>query len=121
MDTWEIILTISLPTLFILILIIYIIYIRFFNKNTRSELKRSKRVPFKVDKLLIALGGAENIVNITSSLSKVKIDVVDIKKVNINHIMKLKQKGVIQQSTSISIIFDNYAETLAKQLRQKIK
>ena len=77
---------------------------------------RSNKKDFKleINKLVEYLGGKENIVDTEVEMSRFKVTLNDITKVNKEGIMKLGAKGVVEIEDQLKIIFGKDAKKLKK-------
>ncbi|MGL4951736.1 MAG: hypothetical protein ACRC4L_01985 [Mycoplasma sp.] len=85
------------------------------------QLKTSIKIPFKVEKFVELLGGAENILSIDASLNTLKIEVKNKKIVNQDSIKKLGAKGIMTSANKLSIVLGDYALNLKLELEQNVK
>ena len=70
-----------------------------------------------INKLLKYLGGKDNIINAECNLSRFKVIIKDMSKVDKDGIQKLGAKGIVEIDNQLKIIFDKDA----KQLKECIK
>lgn len=77
---------------------------------------RSNKKDFKleINKLVDCLGGKDNIIDTEVELSRFKVTLKDITKVNKDGIMKLGAKGVVEIEDQLKIIFGKDAKKLKK-------
>lgn len=77
---------------------------------------RSNKKDFKleINKLVDCLGGKDNIIDTEVELSRFKVTLKDITKVNKDGIMKLGAKGVVEIEDQLKIIFGRDAKKLKK-------
>lgn len=77
---------------------------------------RSNKKDFKleINKLVEYLGGKENIIDTEVEMSRFKVTLNDITKVNKEGIMKLGAKGVVEIEDQLKIIFGKDAKKLKK-------
>ena len=68
----------------------------------------------KINKLVDCLGGKDNIIDTEVELSRFKVTLKDISKVNKDGIMKLGAKGVVEIEDQLKIIFGKDAKKLKK-------
>ena len=80
---------------------------------------RVTRRDFKIEanKLIGYLGGKDNIINAECNLSRFKVIIKDMSKVDKDGIQKLGAKGIVEIDNQLKIIFDKDA----KQLKECIK
>ena len=70
-----------------------------------------------INKLLKYLGGKENVINAECNMSRFKVILKDVTKVDKEGIQKLGAKGIVEIDNQLKIIYDRNA----KQLKQYIK
>ena len=77
---------------------------------------RSKKKDFKLDanKLIMLLGGKDNIIETEVEMSRFKVTLKDITKANKEGIIKLGAQGVVEIDDQLKIIFGNNAKQLKK-------
>lgn len=95
------------------------------NKKVKSqdknEIKKSTKIPFNVDDLIIYLGTSENIKNIESSLNTLQVFFNDKSKIDINKIKTLGAKGTMFSKDKLSIVFGDFSDALKEEINKKIK
>lgn len=91
--------------------IIFVILIIIFLAVIRSNKKDFK---LEINKLVDCLGGKDNIIDTEVELSRFKVTLKDITKVNKDGIMKLGAKGVVEIEDQLKIIFGKDAKKLKK-------
>ena len=81
--------------------------------------KLSKR-DFKVEanKLIIYLGGKDNIINAECNMSRLKVILKDVSLANKDGIQKLGAKGIVEIDNQLKIIFDKNAKQLKKYIEE---
>lgn len=77
---------------------------------------RSKRKDFRLEanKLVVLLGGKENIVRYEVNQSRFIVEVVDTEKVNKAAIQKMGAKGIVEIENQLKIILGENANVLKK-------
>ena len=77
---------------------------------------KSKKKDFKIDanKLVMALGGKDNIISTETSLSRFKVTLKDISLVNKEAIQKLGAKGIVEIDNQLKIILGADSKQLKK-------
>lgn len=77
---------------------------------------RSKRKDFRLEanKLVVLLGGKENIVRYEVNQSRFIVEVVDTEKVNKPAIQKMGAKGIVEIENQLKIILGENATVLKK-------
>ncbi|MGL4947988.1 MAG: hypothetical protein ACRC42_01200 [Mycoplasma sp.] len=88
--------------------------------ETVVTLKTSEKIPFKIDAFVLNLGGVENISSTTSSLSTLKLELVDAKLIIQEEIKKLGARGIMISGNKVSIILGDYAIHLSSELEKII-
>ena len=91
--------------------IIFVVLIIIFLAVIRSNKKDFK---WEINKLVDCLGGKDNIIDTEVELSRFKVTLKDITKVNKDGIMKLGAKGVVEIEDQLKIIFGKDAKKLKK-------
>jgi len=86
-------------------------------KNT--ELKLNTMALPDLEKLSSALGGRENIVSASSTISTVKFVLTDPNKINLDVLKEIAAKGVIKTADGVTIVVGDCATELAKQFNNK--
>ncbi len=95
----------------IILLIISLVFIKLKQKNFSQE----------INKLLKYLGGKENIINSECDMSRFKVILRDISKVDKDGIQKLGAKGIVEVDNQLKIIFDKDARKLKKYIKEIYK
>ena len=90
--------------IFIVLLIISLIIIKLHKKDFDSE----------VNKLIQFLGGKDNIINAEYNMSRFKVILKDVTKVNKDGITSLGAKGIVEIDNTLKIIFGKDAKQLKK-------
>ncbi|WP_406616034.1 PTS sugar transporter subunit IIA [Mycoplasmopsis hyopharyngis] len=99
---------------------IWIYWSKLKNK-TENNIKKSSKLPFKLDELVKKLGGRENIVGANCSISKVKIEIKDNEVLEVEKIKNMKGiSGIVVGNFSISLITGNISEELTKQINNLV-
>ena len=88
----------------IILIIISLIVIKLNKKDFSSE----------VNKLIKYLGGKENIINAECSMSRFKVILKDVSKVNKEGITSLGATGIVEIDNQLKIIFGKDAKELKK-------
>ena len=93
----------------------YIIIITFLLIVALALVKGNKK-DFKIElnKLVDYLGGKENIIDTEVNMSRFKVTLKDISKVNKDAIIKLGAKGVVEIDNQLKIILGNNSKQLKK-------
>lgn len=89
------------------LLIISLIVLKVNKKDFRTE----------INKLVNYLGGKNNIVSAECNMSRFKVTLKDISKVNKDGIQKLGAKGIVEIDNQLKIIFGKDARALKKYIK----
>lgn len=73
---------------------------------------------YEANKLVEYLGGIKNIINMEVSVSRFKVTLKDISKVNKEGIQKLGAKGIVEIDDTLKIIFQDDAKKLKKYIEE---
>ena len=92
----------------IILIIIALVVIKLNQKDFSSE----------VNKLIKYLGGKENIINAECNMSRFKVILKDVSKVDKDAITKLGAKGIVEIDNQLKIIFGKDAKQLKKYIDQ---
>ncbi|MBQ6686920.1 MAG: PTS transporter subunit EIIB [Bacilli bacterium] len=96
-------------------LIQYIIIIAVLVLISLIIIKLSKRdFNIEANKLIGYLGGKENIINAECNMSRFKVILHDVSKVDKDAIQKLGAKGVVEIDNQLKIVFGSNAKQLKK-------
>lgn len=86
------------------------------NTITKDKIETSKTIDFDILKLITALGGKANIIEINSTISNLKVKVKDINIVNVDGIKKLGAIGTLKNIDVITILFGDNSQYVAELL-----
>ncbi|NLA32741.1 MAG: PTS transporter subunit EIIB [Mollicutes bacterium] len=89
------------------LIIISLIVIKYTNKSFNVE----------VNKLINYLGGRDNIIDAEANLSRLKVTLKDLEKVDKDGIQKLGAKGIVEIDNQLKIIFGKDARVLKKYIK----
>lgn len=89
------------------LIIVALVAIKFTGKHFDEEM----------NKLLKYLGGKDNIIDCTVSMSRFKVTLKDVSKVNKEGIQKLGAKGIVEIDNQLKIVFDKNARTLKRYIK----
>ena len=103
MDQWLIYLIIAVVLLFISLVVVKLM---------------QKDFHLEANKLLGYLGGKDNIVNAECNMSRFKVILKDVSKVDKDAITKLGAKGIVEIDNQLKIIFGKDAKQLKKYIDQ---
>lgn len=93
----------------------YIIILIFFLIIVLAILKATKKdAHLEMNKLLEYLGGKENIIRTETNLSRFKVEVKDVSKVDKEAIQKLGAKGIVEIDNQLKIILGSESKQLKK-------
>lgn len=88
--------------------------------QTNEEISTTTAIKFNIDKLINALGGTNNIVNVESTISNLKITLKDIKSINQKEIKSLGAKGSFLNENRITILFGDTSKDIASKINKKL-
>ncbi len=91
----------------VILIVISLIIVKLTNKGFDIE----------INKLVSYLGGKENIINAESNMSRLKVTLRDVTKVDKDGIQKLGAKGIVEIDNQLKIIFGSNAITLKKYIK----
>ena len=103
MNTW-----ITYAIIAVVLLIIVLVVLKLNKKDFNIE----------ANKLIEYLGGKENIINAECNISRFKVILKDVTKVDKEGISKLGAKGIVEIENQVKIIFGKDARTLKKYIDQ---
>ncbi|MBP5684334.1 MAG: PTS transporter subunit EIIB [Bacilli bacterium] len=103
MDTW-----ITYAIIAIILLIIVLVVLKLNKKDFNIE----------ANKLISYLGGKDNIINAECNMSRFKVILKDVTKVDKEGISKLGAQGIVEIENQVKIIFGKDARTLKKYIDQ---
>lgn len=93
----------------------YIIILVFFLIIVLAILKATKKdAHLEMNKLLEYLGGKENVIRTETNLSRFKVEVKDVSKVDKEAIQKLGAKGIVEIDNQLKIILGSESKQLKK-------
>ena len=99
-----------------------VIIIVFFLIILLAVLKLNKKnVVLDINKLIIYLGGAENILDSKLNLSRFVVTLRDISKVDKDAIIALGAKGIVEVDNSLKIVLGSESKQLKKYIYEIIK
>ena len=96
---------------YIIILIILIIISFIVIKMNKKDFN------IKINKLIEYLGGKDNILDVQTNLSRLKVTVRDVNIVNKDGIQKLGAKGIVEIDNQLKIIYGPNAKQLKKYIK----
>lgn len=92
----------------VVLIIISLVIVKLNHKNFNLE----------INKLVQYLGGKDNILDTKVNMSRFKVTLKDITKVDKEGIQKLGAKGIVEIDNQLKIIFGNDARTLKKYINE---
>lgn len=103
-----------------LLIALIIIVIVFFVLKNKNKVKETIDLPFKLDDLLRALGGIENIKSVSSTISRITFKLNDNKLVQTEKIKELGASGIIETKDGFTFIFGQIARNLEWLIKNKL-
>ncbi|MBQ6280211.1 MAG: hypothetical protein IJK72_02010 [Mycoplasma sp.] len=86
-----------------------------------SELTYSKTYKFNINNFINDLGGIDNIENVSSTLSSVKINLKKINLIIADLQKKYQIKGITKSNNVLILIFGDNAKTIAENIEKLLK
>ncbi|WP_434336880.1 PTS glucose transporter subunit IIB [Mesomycoplasma conjunctivae] len=91
-----------------------------YNKNN-EKIVYNEQIPFKIEQLIKLLGGNKNIKNTSFTISRVKIEVVNLKDVDLEGLKNLKGvSGVVAGEEKINLIVGDTSKIISLTLKEAI-
>lgn len=87
----------------------------------RKANNKLQKFPFKLQNFILDLGGIDNIKETTATSNKIKIVVIEHAKINFNNLKKIKNRGILDQNDSISLVLGTYCNNLSIAINDLIK
>ena len=100
---------------YLIILIVLIIISLVIIKLNKKDFKKD------INKLLKYLGGKDNVINAECNMSRFKVILKDISKVDKDGIQRLGAKGIVEIDNQLKIIFDKNAKQLKTYIKDILK
>lgn len=94
--------------MYVAILVIFLIVVLAILKATKKD------AHLEMNKLLEYLGGKDNIIKTETNLSRFKVEVKDVNKVDKESIQKLGAKGIVEIDNQLKIILGPESKQLKK-------
>ena len=91
------------------------------NTKKYNDISGTHKIDFDIKKLIIYLGGYDNIVNVTSTINNLKVELKNIDLINIDEIKKLNAIGTLKNNNCITILFGDNSQYIAKLLSNELK
>ena len=107
--TWEIVLQYGI--ILLVLIIISLVIVKLNRKDFNLE----------INKLVQFLGGKDNILDTEVSISRFKVTLKDVTKVDKDGIQKLGAKGIVEIDNQLKIVFDSDAVKLKKCIEDLLK
>ena len=81
---------------------------------------RSKKKDFKLEanKLIMLLGGKDNVINYEFNKSRFVVNLKDVSKANKDAIMKMGAQGIVEIDNQLKIILGSEAKQIKKQINE---
>ncbi len=90
------------------------------NSSTKFSNKPQK-FPFKLQNFILDLGGIDNIKVTTATVNKIKVEIKDHSKINFDNLKKIKNRGILDQNDSVSLVLGIYCNSLSTAINDLIK
>ncbi|MFQ6862849.1 MAG: hypothetical protein ACLROI_10105 [Beduini sp.] len=94
--------------------------IRFYLKNKKPKQKVLAKSGVDIEHLLSALGGSGNIKEISSSMSKVTVELKEPKVIEAEKIKALGASGIVQNENKVSMIFGKTSQAIENEMKAKV-
>lgn len=104
-----------------IILAILLLYLGYTHFLKNKKLNQGYVSEIDINILLTAIGGIENIIQVTSSPSKLTVRLKDHAIVNIEMIQSLGASGIVEGKESLSMIFGKQSSLIEEDLKKQIK
>ena len=87
------------------------------------KLSKSKGTKTKIDSefinnLVNILGGTNNVLSVTNDNGRIKFELEDLEKANLNGLKELSQSGVFVTNNTIKTLFPHDAKTISNAIKQ---
>ncbi|CAL4321359.1 PTS glucose transporter subunit IIBC [Buchnera aphidicola] len=97
--------------------IIFSTYIKFFNiktpgRESNKEIKSTKNIYKKIPILINYLGNKKNIVNIDACITRLRITVINVQKINKKGLISLGASGVFISGSGVQIVFGTKSDNI---------
>jgi phosphotransferase system IIB component len=89
--------------------------------TTNTNLTYATKISFNIDELIDNLGGIDNIIDSSATISSLKIILKNVNVINKDNISKLGAKGIMINNKQVIILFGDIAMTIDKLLKQKLQ
>lgn len=85
-----------------------------------TEIKVNENIDFNIDDLLSDLGGIENILNVSSTLSCLIVELKDKNLIDISNFNKFVTKGVFLTSNKLNMVFGDNSKYICSLIKNKL-
>lgn len=100
--------------------VLLLVGIRFYLKNKKPKQKVLAKSGINIESLLSALGGSGNVGAVSSSMSKVTVELKDPKMIEAERIKELGASGIVQNENKVSMIFGKSSPAIENEMKAKI-
>ncbi|WP_342260905.1 hypothetical protein [Spiroplasma endosymbiont of Notiophilus biguttatus] len=90
-------------------------------ESSLKSINKPQKFPFKLQNFILDLGGIDNIKETTATANKIKIEIIDHSKINFNNLKKIKNRGILDQDDSVSLVLGTYCNNLSIAINDLIK
>jgi phosphotransferase system IIB component len=84
--------------------------------TVNTQLQVSSKVDFDINELIKALGGVENILDSSATISTLKVNVKDATNLNKDSFKEFKINGFMKNANQIILVFGDNSQTINKLL-----
>jgi PTS system glucose-specific IIC component len=81
----------------------------------------STKIDFDIEKLIEALGGKSNILDVSATISTLKVNVKDVTTLSKDSFTKFKINGFMKNANQVILVFGDNAQAISELLITKIK
>lgn len=103
-----------------IILAIVLLYFGFTRFIKNKNLNQDSVSTIDCQRLLVALGGKDNILDVKSSPSKVTVSLKNQDNINIEDIKALGASGIVEGSQNLSMIFGKQSPSIEEDLKKLV-
>ena len=100
-----------IPTVILIIVVILLV------KKVESGNKKIKIDAEFIEKLVTILGGKLNILSVTNENGRIKFELADLEKANLNDLKALSQSGVFVTNNTVKTLFPHDAKTISNAIK----
>lgn len=90
-------------------------------ESNSKPINKPQKFPFKLQNFIVDLGGIDNIKETTATANKIKVEIIDHSKINFNNLKKIKNRGILDQDDSVSLVLGTYCNNLSIAINDLIK